>query len=105
MGSSFLTVDQSWEKYLEKAETVYREMEETVELKLRKLAEDARTLMDDDGKKWVDDPWLSQLDWTPKAARESRGIIPITSDEVSFGLTLSTQTHLVLVYSSGARRC
>lgn len=84
MGSSFLTVDQNWECYLEKAETVYREMEETVELKLRKLAEDARTLMDGDGKKWSDDPWLSQLDWTPKVAGKSRGITPITSDEVCF---------------------
>ena len=84
MGSSFLTVDQNWESYLEKAETVYREMEETVELKLRKLAEDARTLMDGDGKKWLDDPWLSQLDWTPKIASKSRGITPITSDEVCF---------------------
>ena len=84
MGSSFLTVDQNWESYLEKAESVYREMEETVELKLRKLAEDARTLMDGDDKKWIDDPWLSQLDWTPKIARKSRGITPIASDEVCF---------------------
>jgi DNA polymerase gamma 1 len=84
MGSSFLTVDQSWESYLEKAETVYREMEETVEVKLRKLAEDARTLMDGDDKKWVDDPWLSQLDWTPKVARKSRGITSIISNEVHF---------------------
>jgi DNA polymerase gamma 1 len=84
MGSSFLTVDQNWKSYLEMAETVYREMEERVELKLRKLAEDARTLMDGDCKKWVNDPWLSQLDWTPKVAGKSRGITPITSDEVRF---------------------
>ena len=83
MGSSFLTVDQNWESYLEKAETVYREMEETVETKLRKLAEDARLLMDGDDKKWVDDPWLSQLDWTPKIAGKSRGVSPIISNEVS----------------------
>lgn len=82
MGSSFLTVDQNWEIYLEKAETVYREMEEAVEMKLRKLAEDARTLMDD--KKWMDDPWLSQLDWTPKIAGRSRGINPVPSNEVCF---------------------
>ena len=80
MGSSFLTVDQNWEKYLERAETVYREMEETVEMKLRKLAEDARTLMNGDDEKWMDDPWLSQLDWTPKAAGKSRGITPIASE-------------------------
>ena len=84
MGSSFLTVDQNWESYLEKAETVYREMEETVEIKLRKLAEDARTLMGSDDKKWVDDPWLSQLDWTPKIAGPSRGVTPTTRNEVCF---------------------
>lgn len=50
-------------------------------MKLRKLAEDARFLMEGDDKKWVDDPWLSQLDWTPKTAGKSRGISPIISNE------------------------
>ncbi|KAF5386610.1 hypothetical protein D9615_001930 [Tricholomella constricta] len=75
MGSSFLTVNEEWESYLERAEAVYREMEEGVKAKLKKLAEDARSLMDG-GERWKDDVWLSQLDWTPKAAGKSRGIFP-----------------------------
>ncbi|KAG5640753.1 hypothetical protein DXG03_007311 [Asterophora parasitica] len=75
MGSSFLTVNEEWEKYLGRAEGVYREMEESVKTKLKNLAEDARLLMDED-EKWKDDPWLSQLDWTPKVAGKSRGIFP-----------------------------
>lgn len=75
MGSAFLTVNEEWEAYLDRAETVYREMEEGVKKKLRVLAEDARKLMDEE-EKWKGDPWLSQLDWTPKVAGKSRGVHP-----------------------------
>ena len=76
MGSPFLTVDESWEDYLTKADAVYHEMEEKVEAKLKKLAEDARNLMNDGDEKWKSDPWLNQLDWAPKVAGKSRGIMP-----------------------------
>ncbi|KAG5651095.1 hypothetical protein H0H81_009871 [Sphagnurus paluster] len=76
MGSSFLTVNQEWESYIKRAEGVYREMEEGVKAKLKKLAEEARALMENEG--WKDDPWLSQLDWTPKVAGKSRGVFPHT---------------------------
>ncbi|GLB35454.1 putative DNA polymerase A domain [Lyophyllum shimeji] len=75
MGSSFLTVNEEWKSYLERAEAVYREMEEGVKTKLKNLAEEARQLMDA-GEKWKDDVWLSQLDWTPKVAGKSRGVFP-----------------------------
>ncbi|EKM83381.1 hypothetical protein AGABI1DRAFT_123715 [Agaricus bisporus var. burnettii JB137-S8] len=91
MGSSFLTVNQEWERYLERAEGVYRQMEEGVKQKLKELAENARPLMDEP-EKWQQDPWFSQLDWTPKQAKESRGITvqpqetgldhPITGDQL-----------------------
>lgn len=76
MGSSFLPVNEEWEKYLERAEAVYREMEEKVKAKLKTLAEDAKAMMDlsGNGDKWKEDVWLNQLDWTPKAAGKSRGI-------------------------------
>lgn len=77
MGSSFLPVDEEWETYLQQAEGVYRELEEGVKIKLKKLAEDARLLMDKE-ELWKDDVWLSQLDWTPKVAGKSRGICPPT---------------------------
>ncbi|KAG6861646.1 hypothetical protein C0995_013648 [Termitomyces sp. Mi166 len=75
MGSSFLTVNDEWEFYIQRAEAVYREMEEGVKVKLKTLAEEAKLLMDDE-EKWKDDTWLSQLDWTPKVAGKSRGVIP-----------------------------
>jgi DNA polymerase gamma 1 len=76
MGSPFLTVDQSWEEYLRKADAVYHEMQVKVEAKLKRLAKNARDLMNDGEERWKSDPWLSQLDWTPKVAGKSRGIVP-----------------------------
>ncbi|RDB23988.1 DNA polymerase gamma, mitochondrial [Hypsizygus marmoreus] len=75
MGSSFLTVNEEWEAYLERAEGVYRQMEEGVKAKLKSLAEEAKGLTGE-GEKWKDDVWLSQLDWTPKVAGKSRGVFP-----------------------------
>lgn len=74
MGSSFLTVNQEWERYLKNAESTYKKMEEGVKQKLKEMAEDARLLVDSP-EKWQQDPWLSQLDWTPKVVGKSRGII------------------------------
>jgi DNA polymerase gamma 1 len=82
MGSPFLTVDENWEEYLRKADGVYHEMEEKVEAKLKRLAEEARNLMDDEEEKWKSDPWLSQLDWTPKVAGKSRGVLPPQQQQV-----------------------
>lgn len=73
MGSSFLTVNESWEKYIENAEKAYRGLEESVKGRLVQLAQEAKGLMVDD--KWKGDVWLEQLDWTPKVAKESRGIV------------------------------
>ncbi|KAF9560188.1 gamma DNA-directed DNA polymerase [Agrocybe pediades] len=83
MGSSFLTVDDSWEEYIERADAVYRSMEENVQKKLKHLAEEAKKLMDGDEKVWKNDPWLSQLDWTPKVAGKSRGILPPTESTLT----------------------
>ena len=73
MGSSFLTVNDSWEKYIESAEKTYKDLEENVKRRLVQLAREAKELMVDD--KWKGDVWLEQLDWTPKIAKESRGIV------------------------------
>lgn len=75
MGSSFLPVDQDWEKYLHQAESIYRQMETGIKTKLKKLAEDAKELMNSE-ETWKNDPWFSQLDWTPKVAGKSRGVYP-----------------------------
>ena len=70
MGSSFLTVDESWERYLSNAEAKYRELEGKVCDALKNLAEQACLLLKNN--KWKDDVWLEQLDWTPKKPRLGR---------------------------------
>jgi hypothetical protein len=72
MGSSFLTVNEGWEKYLEDAERTYHSLEEGVKSRLVNLAIEARNAMENEN--WKDDAWLQQLDWTPKIAGKSRGI-------------------------------
>ena len=80
MGSSFLTVDESWETYLANAEGTYRELDGKVKRRLVDLAEEAKRRMQD--QSWKDDPWLSQLDWTPKVAGRSRGVV--ATEQVCF---------------------
>ncbi|KAI0078596.1 gamma DNA-directed DNA polymerase [Panus rudis PR-1116 ss-1] len=87
MGSSFLTVNQEWEKYIENAERTYRELEDRVRKRLIDLAHEARSLME--GDKWKDDVWLSQMDWTPKVAGKSRGVF---AEEDAPDTTESTET-------------
>ena len=67
MGSSILTVDENWERYLENAEGKYQALENSIIEALRDLAEEARALLI--GDRWKGDVWLEQLDWTPKPIR------------------------------------
>ncbi|CAK9781530.1 hypothetical protein CC85DRAFT_285500 [Cutaneotrichosporon oleaginosum] len=76
MGNSFLPVDRSWEEYLRKAETLYQELKEDVRLALRTLADRLRAAGPN-----PDDPWTSQLDWSPKTARWGDGAPPKAEKE------------------------
>lgn len=83
MGSSFLTVNEGWEKYLEDAERTYRSLNEGVKKRLVNLATEARDMAENE--RWKGDVWLRQLDWTPKVAGKSRGIgISETVSSLSF---------------------
>lgn len=66
MGSAFLPVDRDWEKYLKNAETMYIKLRTEVRQALRTLADRLRREGPNEN-----DPWSSQLDWTPKKARWS----------------------------------
>ncbi|KAH7927291.1 gamma DNA-directed DNA polymerase [Leucogyrophana mollusca] len=85
MGSSFLTVDKAWETYLRDAERTYRELDGRVKKRLVELAEEARGMMESES--WKENPWLAQLDWTPKVAGKSRGVLSDSGESVG---TLST---------------
>lgn len=98
MGSAFLPVDEKWDAYLEQADAVYNSMEVKVQDKLKQLAEDARRLAETDDESWKSDPWLSQLDWTPKAAGKSRGIYP--PEDVCV-LSLSRKVRPTHLFSAG----
>ena len=78
MGSSLLCVDEGWDKYLEQAEKIYHGLEQVIKSRLAELANQALSLFltDPGQEKWKDDVWLSQLDWTPKVASKSRGVLP-----------------------------
>ena len=75
MGSSFLTVNQEWDHYIANAEAKYKELEHSIKNRLTELAHQAKGMMENEA--WKSDVWLSQLDWTPKVAGKSRGVIPI----------------------------
>ncbi|KAI9263373.1 DNA polymerase family A-domain-containing protein [Phascolomyces articulosus] len=62
MGSSFLTVTEKWEQYLERSSRKHEELSDLVDVNLRELAEKARALVNEP-EVWQKDPWLSQLDW------------------------------------------
>ncbi|KAF7800115.1 hypothetical protein EIP86_011360 [Pleurotus ostreatoroseus] len=72
MGSSFLTVNQEWERYIANAERTYKELEDKVKFRLHELAYQAKAMAETE--QWKGDPWLSQLDWTPKVAGKTRGV-------------------------------
>ena len=59
---------------MKNAEQTFREMEEKVKKRLLELAEEAKDMMV--SEKWRECVWLSQLDWTPKVAKKSRGVLP-----------------------------
>ncbi|EPB85093.1 hypothetical protein HMPREF1544_08145 [Mucor circinelloides 1006PhL] len=62
MGSSFLTVTEKWEDYLEKSVCKHKELDDMLYVKLCDLADKARALVDEP-QEWQNDPWLSQMDW------------------------------------------
>ncbi|RPD69572.1 gamma DNA-directed DNA polymerase [Lentinus tigrinus ALCF2SS1-7] len=74
MGSSLLMVNEEWEAYIANAERTYHELEDKVKNRLIDLAQEAKGLME--SGHWKEDPWLAQLDWTPKVAGKSRGVVP-----------------------------
>ncbi|EGG00945.1 uncharacterized protein MELLADRAFT_39474, partial [Melampsora larici-populina 98AG31] len=74
MGNPFLPVDETWERFLERAESTYAHKSSGVKTSLLKLAEATRKLMfarnPATGRMiYEDDHWLKQLDWNPKKAR------------------------------------
>ncbi|OCH84282.1 gamma DNA-directed DNA polymerase, partial [Obba rivulosa] len=81
MGSALLPVNQEWEAYIASAEAKYNELGDGIKKRLIDLALEAKEMVE--GEKWKDDPWLSQMDWTPKVAGKTRGIFVQEATETS----------------------
>ena len=78
LSSIFLPVDRTWETYIETAESTYLKLSVDVQTRLKTLAEKALELKDD-AKKWSQDPWLSQLNWS---GQEVRMLKPKKRDDI-----------------------
>ncbi|KAA0193631.1 hypothetical protein HAZT_HAZT004400 [Hyalella azteca] len=70
MGSSYLPINQSWNKYIENADKQYFIMQTALTKKLGERAVDALKLRDGKYKK---DPWLWNLDWTVMTKLKKKG--------------------------------
>ena len=64
MGKAFLPVNKNkWENYVNTCETMYQNYMQEIQHKIDSIIEDLLVKYDIDENFWVDDPWLSQLDW------------------------------------------
>ncbi|EEB93410.1 hypothetical protein MPER_07935, partial [Moniliophthora perniciosa FA553] len=107
MGSGFLPVNEQWEAYLERAEGVWQALEKKVRDGLEKLARSAMeaypvAVPGEDNianEGWRNDVWLSQLDWTPKIAGKTRGVLPLTIPEPQFDTVPSPPKALPAWYA------
>ncbi|KAH9807927.1 DNA polymerase family A-domain-containing protein [Melampsora americana] len=108
MGNPFLPVDETWERFLERAEATYAHQSSGVKTSLLKLAEATRKLMfarnPVTGRMiYEDDHWLKQLDWAPKKARwtelksRSAATQPLTSSNSHIPTPPSPQSSIKII--------
>ncbi|KAI8988718.1 DNA polymerase family A-domain-containing protein [Pilobolus umbonatus] len=62
MGSTFLTVTDKWEDYLQSSVATHQKLEDMLDVALQDLANKANALVNNP-EIYMNDPWLSQLDW------------------------------------------
>ncbi|PFX16645.1 DNA polymerase subunit gamma-1 [Stylophora pistillata] len=67
MGSAYLPVDRSWENYIRDADDTYEDLEKEMKCSLMKLADETCNYLH--GKRYEQDPWLWELDWSVQDIR------------------------------------
>ena len=72
LSSVILPVDKSWESYIQNAEATYNRLSDTVEQRLRDLADKALEVKDKQSE-YVKDDWLRQLDWSGQVVKMVKG--------------------------------
>ncbi|KAG5362786.1 DNA polymerase gamma [Yarrowia sp. B02] len=70
VSSAILPTDSEWKDYLDRCETMYQDMKNSIDAGLQSLVNEAVKLKDEaDKEPWLNDPWLSQIDWTIKPVK------------------------------------
>ncbi|KAI9847006.1 MAG: DNA-directed DNA polymerase gamma mip1 [Sclerophora amabilis] len=72
LSAVILPVNKSWDAYLANAEATYHKLSDDVQQRLVKLTERALEIKGD-SKKYHNDPWLSQLDWSGQEVKMVKG--------------------------------
>ncbi len=72
LSSVILPVDKSWDSYIENAEATYNRLSNTVEQRLRDLANRALEVKDNPSE-YSQDDWLGQLDWSGQEIKMVKG--------------------------------
>ncbi|XBW38369.1 hypothetical protein QEN19_003956 [Hanseniaspora menglaensis] len=64
MGKAFLPMKKAkWENYIQSCESMYQDYMCQIQKKIDSIIEDLLLKYDIDENFWMEDPWLSQLDW------------------------------------------
>ncbi|KAF2122658.1 DNA polymerase family A-domain-containing protein [Lophiotrema nucula] len=72
MAAEILPVNETWDAYLNNAEATYHRLQDAVQERLVNLAEKALELKDKPDV-YLNDPWLSQLDWSGQEVKMVKG--------------------------------
>ncbi|KOS19775.1 DNA polymerase gamma [Escovopsis weberi] len=72
LSSVFLPINKTWDNYIKKAEATYHEISDSIQQRLKGLAETAVECRKHP-EIWQKDPWLSQLDWSGQEIRMAKG--------------------------------
>ncbi|KAL4821233.1 DNA polymerase family A-domain-containing protein [Aspergillus spinulosporus] len=72
LSSVILPVNQTWKEYLENAESTYNQRLGDVQRRLVELCDEALSVKDDP-EKYMNDPWLRQLDWSGQEVKMVKG--------------------------------
>lgn len=85
INTSILPTSVDWEDYIHRCEKMYQDSKGQVEEKVHKICQeivDLRIQAESITPPWVDDPWLSQLDWTISPIKMTKAGVPYKSQKL-----------------------
>lgn len=72
LSNVILPINETWEQYIVNSEETYKRLSDGVQDRLVSLTRNALELKDHP-EKWMNDPWLKQLDWSVQEIRMVKG--------------------------------